>query len=75
MSAITVGVVGALGRMGRSICAGVAAADGLELVAAIDPKGGDETVDCRPVEKQLWLWGVKQGLDLGRGEVGSGNVA
>ena len=44
MTAITVGVVGALGRMGRSICAAVAADDALELVAAIDPKGGAETV-------------------------------
>lgn len=32
-----VGVVGAAGRMGAEVCRAVAAADGMELVAAIDP--------------------------------------
>jgi 4-hydroxy-tetrahydrodipicolinate reductase len=34
---IAVGVVGAGGRMGRTICAAIAAEPGLDLVAAIDP--------------------------------------
>ena len=34
---IRVGVLGAAGRMGREICRAVAAADDLELVAAVDP--------------------------------------
>lgn len=37
MSAIRIGVVGAGGRMGRTICAAVVADDALELVAAVDP--------------------------------------
>jgi 4-hydroxy-tetrahydrodipicolinate reductase len=36
-STIKVGVVGAGGRMGRTICAGIAADPGVEFVAAIDP--------------------------------------
>jgi 4-hydroxy-tetrahydrodipicolinate reductase len=35
-----VGVVGAAGRMGRQVCAAVAAQPDLELVAAVDPAGG-----------------------------------
>ena len=34
---IRVGVLGAAGRMGRAVCAAVAAAPDLELVAAVDP--------------------------------------
>lgn len=34
---VRVGVVGAAGRMGATVCAAVTAADGLELVAAVDP--------------------------------------
>ncbi|MEP6757742.1 MAG: 4-hydroxy-tetrahydrodipicolinate reductase [Actinomycetota bacterium] len=34
---IRVGVLGAAGRMGREVCRAVAGADGLELVAAVDP--------------------------------------
>ena len=33
---IKVGVLGALGKVGREICAGVEAAEGVELVARID---------------------------------------
>ena len=42
MTAIRVGVVGATGRMGRTICAAVAADPELELVAAIDRLAGEE---------------------------------
>ena len=38
MGAIRVGVVGAGGRMGRSICAALVADDAVELVAAISPR-------------------------------------
>lgn len=34
---IRVGVLGAAGRMGRTVCAAVAAAEDMELVAAVDP--------------------------------------
>ena len=37
---IRVGVVGAAGRMGATVCAAVAADDDLELVAAVDTVGG-----------------------------------
>jgi 4-hydroxy-tetrahydrodipicolinate reductase len=37
---IRVGVVGAAGRMGATVCAAVAAEDDLELVAAVDTVGG-----------------------------------
>lgn len=41
---IRVGVVGALGRMGATVCDAVAAADGLELVAAIDVAAAGQSV-------------------------------
>lgn len=41
---IRVGVLGAAGRMGRTVCAAVAAADDMELVAASDPAAAGETV-------------------------------
>ena len=37
---IRVGVIGAAGRMGREVCRAVAAADDLELVAAVDRREG-----------------------------------
>src|SRR4051794_31636959 len=42
---IRVGVFGAGGRMGATVCAAVAAEDGLELVAAIDPQHAGEQVE------------------------------
>jgi 4-hydroxy-tetrahydrodipicolinate reductase len=50
---IEIGVVGAGGRMGRTICAGVVAADGLELVAAIDPGAAGQTICGVTVADQL----------------------
>jgi 4-hydroxy-tetrahydrodipicolinate reductase len=41
---IRVGVFGATGRMGRTVCEAVAADSGLELVAGIDPGGAGETL-------------------------------
>jgi 4-hydroxy-tetrahydrodipicolinate reductase len=43
---IRVGVLGALGKMGTTVCAAVQAAGDLELVCAVDPK--DETKTPRP---------------------------
>ena len=43
-AAIKVGVVGAGGRMGRAICACIAAEDGLDLVAAVDPHAAGEVI-------------------------------
>lgn len=37
---IKVGVIGAAGRMGATVCAAIAAADGLQLVAAVDAEPG-----------------------------------
>jgi 4-hydroxy-tetrahydrodipicolinate reductase len=37
-----VAVIGAAGRMGSTVCAAVTASDGLELVAAIDPRGAGQ---------------------------------
>ena len=39
--------------MGRTICAGVVAADGLELVAAIDPGAAGQTICGVTVADQL----------------------
>jgi len=44
MSAIRVGVVGAGGRMGATVCDAVAADPALQLVAAMDPKAAGQTV-------------------------------
>ena len=41
---IRVGVLGAAGRMGRTVCATVAAAEDMQLVAAVDPAAAGETV-------------------------------
>ncbi|NBU37846.1 MAG: hypothetical protein EBS32_06395, partial [Actinobacteria bacterium] len=50
---IRVGVVGAAGRMGATVCDAVAAADGLELVAAIDVVGGGGSVHGLTIQKEL----------------------
>lgn len=42
--AVSVGVIGAAGKMGRSVCAAVAAAPDLDLVAAVDTHHAGETV-------------------------------
>jgi 4-hydroxy-tetrahydrodipicolinate reductase len=41
---IRVGVLGAAGRMGRTVCGAVAAADDMELVAAVDPAAAGSTL-------------------------------
>lgn len=50
---VRVGVVGAAGRMGATVCAAVAAAEGLELVAAVDPGAVGTTVAGVPVAGEL----------------------
>jgi len=47
-AAIRVGVAGAAGRMGSTVCAAVEAAPDLELVAAVDPAGAGRPVAGRP---------------------------
>ena len=48
-----VGVNGAAGRMGRTVCAAVVADPDLELVAAADPGGAGETVEGIEVAGEL----------------------
>ena len=50
---IRVGVVGAAGRMGATVCDAVAAAEGLELAAAIDLVGGGGSVHGVDVRSDL----------------------
>jgi len=51
---ITVGVLGAAGRMGQSVCAAVHADPALELVAAFDIHGGGSTTsEGVPIEDSL----------------------
>ena len=50
---IRVGVVGASGRMGRTVCSAVAADPDLVLVAAVDPDQGGEVVDSIEVATDL----------------------
>ena len=42
---VRVGVIGAAGRMGRTVCAAVTAADGMELVAEVDVQSETSTLD------------------------------
>jgi 4-hydroxy-tetrahydrodipicolinate reductase len=46
-------VVGAGGRMGRTVCAAVIADPELELVAVVDSRGSGEVVDSLPVSADL----------------------
>jgi 4-hydroxy-tetrahydrodipicolinate reductase len=48
-----IGVSGAAGRMGRTVCAAVAADPELVLVAAVDPFGAGETIDGIEVSGSL----------------------
>lgn len=50
---IRVGVVGAAGRMGATVCDAVVAADGLELAAAVDLVGGGGVVHGVGISKEL----------------------
>jgi len=49
---IKVGVIGAAGRMGATVCAAIAAADGLQLVAAVDAAPG-VTAEGIAISKEL----------------------
>ena len=51
--AVRVGVIGADGRMGREVCRAVAAAEGLELVAAVDRGAGGVTIEGVPIQPDL----------------------
>ena len=50
---IRVGVVGAAGRMGSTVCDAVAAAEGLELAAAVDVVGGGGAVHGLTIASDL----------------------
>jgi 4-hydroxy-tetrahydrodipicolinate reductase len=51
---VRVGVVGAAGRMGAEVCRAVAAANDLELVAAVDPsRAGEALADVAGVARDL----------------------
>ena len=53
-----VGVVGAAGRMGAEVCRAVAATDGMELAAAVDPsRAGDPLRDVAGVDGDLLVAG------------------
>ena len=50
---IRVGVVGACGRMGATVCDAIVAADGLELVAVVDTEGAGRPVHGLTVAQEL----------------------
>ena len=50
---IRVGVVGAAGKMGSTVCDAVAAADGLQLAAAVDVVGGGGVVHGLTIASEL----------------------
>lgn len=65
---IRVGVVGAAGRMGSTVCRAVDAADGLELVAAVDPGGAGSAapngVTVAPAPEALAEAGAEVAVDF-----------
>ena len=50
---IRVGVIGAEGRMGQTVCAAISADKNLELVAAVDSAASGSTVECLTIAKDL----------------------
>lgn len=52
-ASIRVGVVGASGRMGATVCEAVAAADGLDLVAAVDTRADGSVIAGVTVASEL----------------------
>jgi 4-hydroxy-tetrahydrodipicolinate reductase len=73
---IRVGVLGAAGRMGRQVCRAVAAADDLELVAAVDPnaEGAADGVDLQASVEALGAARAEVAIDFTRPDVVRGNV-
>jgi 4-hydroxy-tetrahydrodipicolinate reductase len=60
---VRVGVVGAAGRMGAEVCRAVAGADGMDLVAAVDPtRAGDRLADVAGIETDLTVAGELDAL-------------
>lgn len=60
---VSVGVFGAAGRMGATVCAAVAAAPGLELVAAVDPgAAGQSLLDATGVDIDIEVVGMAENL-------------
>ena len=50
---IRVGVIGAAGRMGQTVCAAISADNNLELVAAVDSAASGSTVEGLTIAKDL----------------------
>lgn len=60
---VRVGVIGAAGRMGREVCRAVADAEGLSLVAAVDPHHvGDRVADLAGTEDDVEVAGDLEAL-------------
>ena len=60
---IRVGVLGAAGRMGSEVCRAVTAADGLELVCAVDPQhAGEALADVARIDTDLAVAGELDAL-------------
>jgi 4-hydroxy-tetrahydrodipicolinate reductase len=74
---IRVAVFGAAGRMGREVCRTVADADDLELVAAIDPRGGggaDDGIAVASSPEGLEPAGAEVAIDFTQPGAVMGNV-
>ena len=67
---VRVGVVGAGGRMGAEVCRAIADAEGLELVAAIDPgRAGATLRDVTGIDTDLTVLAELEGLTTAEVEV------
>jgi 4-hydroxy-tetrahydrodipicolinate reductase len=66
---IRVGVIGAAGRMGSEVCRAVVAADGLELVAAVDPHHVGAALRGAGVDSDLEIAGDLDALVAADAEV------
>jgi 4-hydroxy-tetrahydrodipicolinate reductase len=72
--AIRVGVFGAGGRMGATVCAAVTGDPGLELVAAIDPAHAGETVEGVSIVADPTAIDVDVVIDFTQLDAARGNV-
>ena len=78
---IAVGVLGAGGKMGAEVCRAVAADEGTELVAAVDPEAagdeasGDPSVTIASDNDALVSAGVQVAVDFTHPDAVMGNIA
>ena len=78
MARLRVGVFGAGGRMGRTVCAAVAADPDLELVAAVDPACEGEVVEALAISAtpgSLGIAGAKVAVDFTVAPAAMGNAS